>query len=153
MGYQDKGIYFEDYHLKDKFVSEGRTVTESDIMSFAELSRDYNQIHTDKAYAKKTKYREQIAHGLLGLSIVSGLASKLGFAEKIVIALRRIDWKFTAPVKIGDTIKAIFCVKRIKNLVGQDGGVVVFKVVVTNQRDEKVQAGNWTMVIKKRAAK
>ncbi|NIV31746.1 MAG: dehydratase, partial [Anaerolineae bacterium] len=67
------------------------------------LSGDYNQIHTDVEFTKGTRFGERVAHGLLGLSIVSGLAARLGLIEGTVEAFTGLEWKFRGPILIGDT--------------------------------------------------
>ncbi|MCJ7717408.1 MAG: hypothetical protein MUO54_12935 [Anaerolineales bacterium] len=91
-----------------------------------------------------------MAHGLLGLSVISGLAARLGFSEGTAIALREIEWKFKTPIKIGDTIKALFVVKDKMSLRNQEGGLINFRVKVTNQQEELVQVGNWKMIIQRK---
>jgi acyl dehydratase len=150
MGKQKTELFFEDFSVGDEYHTDVWKVTERDIYSFAELSGDHNRIHTDENFAAKSIYGERIAHGLLGLAMTSGLATKLGFADTTVIALRSINWKFTTPMRIGDIIKAAFIVEKVKDIIEQERGAVSFKVVVTNQRDERVQTGNWMMVFKKR---
>ena len=59
------GLYFEEFFIGQKVVTVGRTVTETDIVNFAGLSGDYNQIHTDAEYSKTTPVGQRIAHGLL----------------------------------------------------------------------------------------
>ena len=68
--------YFEDIQVGDEYLSRGRTVTEADVVAFAGLSGDYNVLHTDAEYMKSSIFGERIAHGLLGLSISSGLGSR-----------------------------------------------------------------------------
>ena len=99
-----RGLYFEEFNVGDTVTSAGRTITEADIVSFAALSGDWNAIHVDAEFARSQMFGERIAHGLLGLSIASGLAVRLGFIEDTVIAFMGLDWKFRAPIKIGDTI-------------------------------------------------
>ena len=86
------------------------------------MTGDYNRIHTDREYAKETLYGERIAHRLLSLAKVSGLASRLGFTKDTIISFREINWKFRQPVKIGDSIEGIFIVDKKRNLAGSDGG-------------------------------
>ncbi len=143
-----RGHYFEEFKIGDALETAGRTITESDVMRFAGLSGDYNQLHTDAEYAETTMFGERIAHGLLGLSIVSGLSSRLGFAEGTVEAFTSLEWKFRAPIKFGDTIRARIEVKRKKEMARLGGGFVVFDVVVLNQDDETVQKGSWTLLIR-----
>lgn len=143
-----RGRYFEEFEVGDQVVSHGRTVTEADIVAFAALSGDYNQLHTDAEYAKDTIFGERIAHGLLGLSIASGLAARLGFIEGTAEAFRGLNWKFRGPIKIGDTIHIKAQVARKKEMQRLGGGIIVFDVAVVNQRDETVQKGQWTVLVK-----
>ena len=73
------GMYFEEIEPGFSITSAGRTITETDIVMFAGLSGDYNPLHTDEEYSKQTMFGGRIAHGLLGLSIASGLAMQVGF--------------------------------------------------------------------------
>jgi len=143
-----RGRYFEEFEVGDAIETASRTITESDVMLFAGLSGDYNQLHTDAEFAKETMFSERIAHGLLGLSIANGLASRLGFAEGTAEAFTSLDWKFRKPIKFGDTIHARLTVKRKKEMARLGGGFVVFDVDVLNQEDETVQKGTWTILIK-----
>ena len=143
-----RGRYFEEFAVGDTMETAARTITESDVMQFAGLSGDYNELHTNAEYAKTTMFGERIAHGLLGLSVVSGLSSQLGFGEGTVQAFTGLEWKFRAPVKFGDTIRARFVVQRKKEMARLGGGFVVFDIEVLNQDDNTVQKGSWTLLIK-----
>lgn len=143
-----RGRYFEEFESGDVVETTARTITESDVVLFAGLSGDYNPLHTDVEFAKGTLFGERIAHGLLGLAVASGLASRLGFAEGTTEAFRELEWKFRGPIKIGDTIRARFQVRQKKEMPRLGGGLVTFDVAVLNQRDETVQKGAWTVLIK-----
>jgi len=143
-----RGRYFEELETGDAVESVGRTVTEADVVLFAGISGDYNQLHTDAEFARDTLFGERIAHGLLGLTIASGLASRLGFGEGTIEAFTGLEWKFRGPIKIGDTIRARFEVRRKKAMPRLGGGFIVFDVAVLNQRDETVQKGAWTVLVK-----
>lgn len=141
------GLYFEEFSVGQKIMTVGRTVAESDIMMFAGLSGDYNQIHTDAEFGKSTPYGQRIAHGLLGLSLASGLAMRTGILEGTVIAFREInEWKFVKPVFIGDTLHVELTVAEIKALPRIGGGSVTIVLDVKNQRDETCQRGTWTVL-------
>jgi 3-hydroxybutyryl-CoA dehydratase len=142
-----RGRYFEEFEIGDVVETAARTVTETDVMLFAGLSGDYNQIHTDAEFTKGTRFGERVAHGLLGLSIASGLAARLGLIEGTVEAFTGLEWKFRGPILIGDTIRVRLEVKRKKEMVRLGGGFVVLDVAVLNQRDETVQKGTWTALI------
>jgi len=143
-----RGRYFEEFEVGDTIETAGRTVTESDVMRFAALSGDYNELHTNAEYARETMFGERIAHGLLGLSIVSGLSARMGFGDGTVEAFISLEWKFRAPITFGDTVWARIEVKRKKEMSRLGGGFVIFDVTVRNQDDETVQKGSWTLLIK-----
>jgi 3-hydroxybutyryl-CoA dehydratase len=146
--YQPRGRYFEEFSIGDQVVTTGRTVTEADIVSFAGLSGDYNQIHTDAHYAAEEAFGQRVAHGLLVLSIASGLAVQSGMIEGTVLAFRELDWKFSRPVMIGDTVHVQLEVIETKPLSRLGGGSITMKTTVYNQHDEVVHRGNWVMLIK-----
>ena len=145
--YQPHGRYFEEFAEGDTIVTAGRTITEGDIVRFAGLSGDYNQIHTDADYAAQGLFGERVAHGLLVLSIASGLAVQTGMIEGTVLAFREVDWKFSRPVMIGDTVHVRVEVASTKALPRLGGGNVTMKVSVLNQRDEVVHRGHWVMLV------
>ncbi|MFZ2486608.1 MAG: MaoC/PaaZ C-terminal domain-containing protein [Anaerolineae bacterium] len=147
-----QGLYFEDYTVGDAIASQARTVTESDIVNFAMLSGDWNPLHTDAEAAKQTPYGERIAHGLLVLSMATGLAERLGFMSGTVIGFMGLDWQFRAAVKIGDTIRVQATVDEMKPMPRLGGGFVTLKVQILNQEDKAVQRGSWTVLVKSRAS-
>lgn len=142
------GRYFEEFEIGGVDETAARTITETDVMLFAGLSGDYNQLHTDAEFAKGTHFGERVAHGLLGLSIASGLASRLGFIEGTAEAFIGLEWKFRGPILIGDTIHVRLEVRKKQEMSRLGGGFVVLDVAVLNQRDETVQKGTWTVLIK-----
>ena len=145
---QSRCLYFEEFTEGAAFESPARTITEADIVHFAGLSGDYNPLHTDAIYAAETPFGERIAHGLLGLSIASGLASRIGILEGTTLAFRSLEWKFKAPVLIGDTIHVLARVAQTRALRRLGGGQVVFDVRLINQRDETVQQGKWSLLMR-----
>lgn len=147
-----RGLYYEDYAVGVSITSQGRTVTESDIVNFAMLSGDWNPLHTDAQAAKETPYGERIAHGMLVLSMATGLAERLGFLNQTVLGFMGLDWQFRAAVKIGDTIRVQAAVSELKPMPRLGGGYVTFKVQILNQEDKVVQRGEWVMLIKSQAS-
>lgn len=142
------GLYFEEFEIGQTVVTPSRTITESDIVTFAGLSGDYNLIHTDAEYSKTSPFGQRVAHGLLVLSIVSGLGVRTGVMEGTVIAFREINnWKFSRPVYIGDTIHAILTITEKKTLPRLGGGAIILNLDVKNQKDETVMRGTWTALI------
>lgn len=145
------GLYFEEFEIGAEVTSTGRTITESDVVNFAALSGDWNLIHTDAEYSKEHMFGQRVAHGLLILSIASGLAVRLGFLEGTTLAFRSVnEWKMQRPVLIGDTIRVRVAVAETKPMPRLGGGLVTFKVEILNQKDEICQRGAWEMLVKSR---
>jgi len=146
--HQARGLYFEEFEVGQIHTSAGRTITESDIVTFAGFSGDYNQIHTDAEFSKTTPFGQRVAHGLLVTSIASGLVNLSGLIERTVIAFREIaSWKFTKPVFIGDTIHVQSEIIKTKALKRLGAGAVDLEVSVINQSDETVMKGVWKVLI------
>jgi 3-hydroxybutyryl-CoA dehydratase len=147
-----QGLYFEEFEIDQSVTSAGRTVAEADVMAFAGLSGDWNAIHVDAEYAKQGPFGQRVAHGLLGLSIASGLAVQLGFMRETVLAFREIgEWKFSLPIYLGDTLHLRATVAETKPMARLGGGMVTFKVELLNQEDKVVQRGTWTVLVKSQA--
>ena len=146
--YKTRGKYFEEFVVGEKYYSVARTITEGDIVSFAGLSGDFNQIHTDVEFTKNTPYGKRIAHGLLVTSIASGLLAQSGIIEGTVLAFREISsWKFIKPVFIGDTVRVEANVTTVKALTRLGGGAVDLELAVLNQMDEVVMKGTWKVLM------
>ena len=146
--YSQRGMWFEEFVVGQQIITPSRTITESDIVSFAGLSGDYNQIHTDAEFSSKTPFGKRVAHGLLGLSIASGLAMRTGVLEGTVIAFREINnWKFSLPVYIGDTIHAELNIVETKPFPRLGGGSITIEISVKNQQNEVTMKGTWTALV------
>lgn len=142
------GLYFEEFSVGQKIETVGRTLSEDAIFSFAGLTGDYNQIHTDAEFSKTTQFGQRIAHGLLGLSIAVGLIMRTGKIEGTVLAFREInEWKFVKPFFIGDTIHAALTVTEMKALPRIGAGSLTTLVEVCNQKNEVCQRGSLNLLM------
>lgn len=150
MPYQPRGKYFQEFELGQEIYTAGRTITESDIVQFANLTGDTNPMHTDAESTKSGVFGERIAHGMLGLSYTIGLLWPLGFMEGTVIAFMGLEAKFKAPIKIGDTISASAKIKQKKEMKALGGGIIVFETRLINQRGEVTQQADLTILMKAR---
>jgi acyl dehydratase len=146
-----ESLYFEDFELGQEFITRSRTITEADVVAFAGLSGDFNPLHTDEEFAKKTMFGTRIAHGLLGLSIASGLINQLGIAEKTVMAFLGLNWNFKTALKFGDTISVLQRVIEKRETSKTDRGILRLAISVINQHGEVVQEGEHTLMIKRRS--
>jgi 3-hydroxybutyryl-CoA dehydratase len=136
-----KELMYEDIQIGDMAVFS-KTITDFDIYQFAGLTGDFNPMHIDNEFAKKTFFKERIAHGLLTGSFISTvLGMKLPGPNSIYLSQ---NFKFTAPVKIGDTVKAT--VEVVEKW--DDKKIIRLKTQVMNQRQEMVVDGE-AVVMKK----
>jgi len=88
-----------------------RTVTDADIVKFAEISGDDNPVHLDEEFAAKTLFKGRIAHGMLAASFISTtVGTKLPGYGAIYISQ---SLRFKAPVRIGDAVVTTATVKAI----------------------------------------
>lgn len=142
-------LWYEDFDIGSVVTTPARTVLETDIAMFAGLSGDYNPVHTDDEFAKKTEFGQRVAHGLLGLSIASGLSCRTGLLDGTVVAfLGMEDWRFLKPIMIGDTITLRWTVTE-KRLASKSGhGVMKRRMEILNQRGEVVQSGTFVSLMR-----
>lgn len=148
---EPRGMYFDEFHSGQQFLTAGRTITEADIVNFAGLSGDFNPMHVDAAYSQASFFGQRVAHGLLVLSVISGLLVQTGFLEGTVIAFREIkSWKFAKPVFIGDSIRAVLEVTDTRYMRRIGGGAVEIDVKVKNQHDDTVMKGILTALVAER---
>ena len=148
--FEPRGRYFEEFTIGYTITTPARTITEADVVNFAALSGDWNQLHTDAEYASGTPFGARIAHGLLGLTVSSGLGARLGFIEGTAEAFLKLEWKFRKPIYLGDTIHLRGEVTRTRAVRSMGGGIVVFDMELLNQQGETVQEGQWTVAIRGR---
>jgi 3-hydroxybutyryl-CoA dehydratase len=140
MAFTPMHLYFDDVQVDQQWESLGRTVTEADIVNFAGLSGDFNPIHIDHEFAKTTAFRQPIAHGLLVLTVSSGLA--INSPPMRTLALLSIrNWEFKGPVFIGDTIRVRTKVLGKESRARGRRGVITWGREIVNQEGKVVQAG------------
>jgi acyl dehydratase len=145
-----RGLYWDEFKIGDVFESGGRTITEGDITAFAALSGDWNPLHCDAEFAKTTPFGQRIAHGLLGLTVASGLGDREGILEGTLLAFLGLEWNFKGPIFIGDTIHQRRTVIEKTESKQMERGIMKFKVEILNQKNEVVQEGVRTLLMRRR---
>ncbi len=145
-----RSLYFDDFHIGQQFRTKSRTITEADVVNFAGLSWDHNQLHTDAEYAAGTQFGKRIAHGLLGVIAHAGLSYQL--TEDSILALLELNWKFKGPIFLGDTVHVEQVVKEMRESSDGDRGILKFDKKVINQRGEVVQTGTTTILLAKKGS-
>ncbi len=104
-------VYYEDMQI-GLSASIERTVTESDIQAFGEATGDFNPLHFDDAYARKTIFRGRVAHGALCIGFISAVVGMKLPGEGTIFLSARTDFK--APVRIGDHVVTVCTVREIR---------------------------------------
>ena len=131
--------YLEDYIVGEKFVSPGRTITETDLVNFAMITGDWHPIHVDAEYAKTSPFGERIAHGMLTLTLGSQLCMWMGpntYSPSSFIAFVGLDGiRITVPTKIGDTLHWEGTVVNLEPK-SKGRGIITYDCAIKNQRDE-----------------
>jgi 3-hydroxybutyryl-CoA dehydratase len=117
-----------------------RTIEQSDVEAFAEVTGDRNPIHLDDAFAEKTRFGRRIAHGMLTASLISSvLANRLPGEGSVYLGQ---SLQFVAPVFFGDEITARVTVKEVR----EDKPIVKLETICVNQRNEIVIRGEATVL-------
>ena len=133
-------LAYADINVGDE-ASLSRTITEAHIVSFAGITGDFNPVHVDAEYAQQSMFGERIAHGMLMAGLISTvLGMQLPGSNAIYLGQ---DLKFTAPVKIGDTVTVTATVTEKRD----DKRIIKLRTAVSNQKGELVVDGN--AVVKK----
>jgi len=118
-----------------------KTINQTDIDAFADVTGDHNPVHVDEAFAAKTRFGRRIAHGMLTASLISAvLANKLPGEGSVYLGQ---TLQFVAPVFPGDEITARVIVKEIR----EDKPIVKLETTCINQRGETVIRGEATVLI------
>jgi acyl dehydratase len=147
-----RSLRYEDLHVGLAFLSPGRTVTEADVVAFAGLTGDYSELHTSEEYARHSQFGRRVAHGMLGLAYAHGLMwPRTGELRDCAIAFLGIgDWRFVAPLFIGDTMFVRYTVAELRESRSQpDKAIATFDVRIVNQHDETIQQGRKALLVSK----
>jgi len=148
------GKFFDDFVVGEEYITPTRTLTETDVVLFAAMSGDYNELHTSEAFGKTTQFGRRIGHGLLGLAVSHGLFFRLGLVEGTAIAFLGIDsWKFEAPFFLGDTIRVkVRVAEKTPSRSKPDRGVIRFFFQVLKEDQSVIQSGFKTIMIRRKQA-
>jgi acyl dehydratase len=105
-------------------------------------------VHTNVEFAKNTRYGQRIVHGMFGASLCLGLIARTGVFEGSAVALLGIDqWKFTAPVFIGDTLSCTVEILSARPTSSGEYGVLERQLTLTKQTGEVVQQGRMDLLV------
>ncbi len=139
------GYYFEELSegMSDVYA---KTITDADVITFAGISGDTNPVHLNHEFASESMFEGQVAHGMLTASFISTvIGTKLPGPGCVYLGQ---DLRFTAPVKVGDTVMAGCTVTKLipdKNIIEMDTICTVDGKVVLE--------GHATVLVPSKAAK
>lgn len=123
----------------------GKTITEADVTLFAGVTGDFNPVHVDETAAQRSRFGGRIAHGMLSAGLISAtIAGKLPGPGSIYLSQ---TLRFTAPVRIGDTITASVSIVEI--LVAKRR--VRLATVCRNQNGATVLDGEATVLVEEQS--
>jgi acyl dehydratase len=145
-------LFYDDLAIGDEWESPARTITESDVVTFAGLSGDFNPLHMDHQAAREGPFGRPVAHGLLGLAIASGLTSHSPRVATMAF-LTITDWKFLYPIAFGDTIRVISRVDALEPRSRGRRAVVTWHRRLVNQDGKTLQEGRTQTLVRGRLAK
>jgi acyl dehydratase len=138
-----ESVKFEDYKVGDsaKFT---KIITEEDVMKFAEVSGDYNPLHTDPEFAKTQMFGKQVAHGVISVGLISAVLGMELFGPGILYGEQSV--RFVKPVYFGDELTAVATVKEKLTKKGGKLKIIKCETKVFNQNDELVTDGEATII-------
>ena len=118
-----------------------KTITESDILTFGDLTGDHNPLHFDQEHGRRTRFGQPISHGMLTGSLFSPIIAHQLPGEGAIYLSQSL--KFLAPVFAGDTITAELTVTRVR----EDKQIITLEGIAKNQRGEVVITGESVVLV------
>ena len=123
-----------------------KTVSDSDVMTFAALIGDFNPLHVDAEYARQSRFGQRIAHGMFAGGLISAaLGNKLPGTGAIYLSQQL---EFLAPVYFGDTITAVVEVLAWR----PDKRIITLKTDCHNQHAKQVVTGKAVLMVERPAS-
>jgi 3-hydroxybutyryl-CoA dehydratase len=139
--------YFDQLAVGDVFAgTRGRTITETDIALFSAVSGYWSPLHNDAAYAANGPFGTRIAHGLLLVSMMTGLAPISGQAVVALYGFDRV--RFVNPVLLGDTITYTSKIAGLQPK-GDERGLADVEFQICNQHQNVCVAGTIKILLNK----
>jgi 3-hydroxybutyryl-CoA dehydratase len=133
-------MIFEDIYVGQN-ASISKTVTDADIQMLADVTLDRNPVHLDDAFACRTRFGGRIAHGILSIGLISAvLGTQLPGPGTIYLSQQV---KFLAPVRPGDTIKAVVEVVALR----PEKRIVTLKTNCYNQDNQAILTGEAVVLV------
>ena len=139
-----RGKWYDEVKVGERF-GASVTVTETHLVLAAGMFGDFNPLHVDEAFAKKSRFGGRILHGPFSAALVS---SPVGmYFAGTAIAYLEHACRFKAPVHPGDTLTTQWTVVEKLDKPRHKGGICVLRGVATNQKSEAVVEADGKILI------
>ena len=142
------GRTFDEFEVGETFVAGPRQVTQADVEAFAAVSGDDNPLHLDPDYAAGTRFGRPIAHGVLGLAIVTGLLGATGLTRGTLVALTGLEWSFVEPLYPETEVSVRFTVDALRRSSGGRHGRLVWAVELVDAEGGCLQRGRLSALLR-----
>jgi acyl dehydratase len=141
-------MYFEDVHVGDEWTSAGRTITETDAMTWSYLTGDWTSLHVDEEYAKRVSvFGGRVPPGMMTAAISQGLLSQLRLFHETALAFLELVIRYKDVVRVGDTVHSTLRIAETRPTSKPDRGVVRLAQAVINQHGAVVQESEWSILV------
>lgn len=145
--------FFEEFAVGDRFSTQGRTVSETELTLWAMFSGDMNPMHVDEEFAREHGlFGGRFPPGLLAIGVASGLVERLGLFAGTGLAIKSQTIVYRTPVLVGDTIRAELEVTATAPHPRRPAGFVTFAYRISRQDGATCIDGDWEWLIAARGA-
>lgn len=142
--------FFEDFVLHEDIPLGSRTITDADIEAFARVSGDFNPLHLDEEFARKSALGGRVAHGVLGLAAATGALSQSHLTRGTLVAFAGLTWNFRRPVWPNSTVNFDASVIEMRETSKPDRGLITLEVRATDSEEKLLQEGRFTFLVRRR---
>ena len=146
---------FESFSVGEHYRSPESSILAENVRAFAELTGDCNPIHLDAEFARKTVFRQPVAHGLYLASILAGMAFKQGILGRNILALEKSQEQYLQPVRIGDRVVGTVMISAMDSAASKRCGRITWKLCLLRLESDgaETQALNatWESLVFKEA--
>jgi acyl dehydratase len=140
--------FYEDFAVGDRFTTQGRTVSETELTLWAMFSGDMNPMHVDEEFARvHGLFGGRFPPGLLAVGVASGLVERLGFFAGTGLAIKRQSIVYRSPVLVGDTIHVELDVTETAPHPRRPAGHVTFAYRIAKHDGTTCIEGDWEWLI------
>lgn len=143
------GLFWEEFKIGDIYITEEILLTFDIVKKFAELSGDNNPIHTNNKDAHNSIYKGIVAHGMLIVSLFTGLNRRLGILKGTSMGVVHIEWDFKRPVYVNDTIYFSIEIIEKRETSKMDRGILKRHVSTYRQDGTEVCKGVFVNFVKR----